>query len=841
MPRECSRAEAEARSDLLHSIAYTVTLDFTQPSRVRSLSEVRFSAFADGADTFAQLDAASIRALDFNGEALDPAVFHTDGRIKLQSLRPENLLTVESEHVYESGGAAFSREIDSADEAAYVMAYAYPTDASRIFCCFDQPDLAGSFRISLILPAGWVPVSHTAAASRLRPDGGTAFELDAIARMKPQELLVVAGSYATVLERPPSKDLPGLRVLCRRSIASGAQPERLADLAERAIGYYARLFQVPCPYDRLDMVFVPGLSPLAVLVPALMGLNEVIFHRVSDPEDDFVAMIVAHEVAHLWFGCVADCRWWDDLWLAEALATWASYEAGEHAVGMHAAWAGFAIEEKERAYAADRLPTTEPVASPVETAAEAMARPSAVMYCKGASAVRQLGVLIGGDALRDGLRNYLDRFADTPATSSDIVACWSETAGTDLTRWSHDWLMTPGANVLQAEIAAAADGAIAGLAVLQEAPAVAGIPQPLRTHRLTVGLYQLDGGRLRRAATVATEVRGGRTELAAPLGVASCDAVVVNAEDETYARLRFDAATLAALEACAVRLDSELTESVCWNTLWDMTLFGELGPDHFVRILSRRFTEGGVPLGARHLARRAIAAIDEYLPGAARSGSRELLASSCGIRLRTCEPSSRTWRDLAESFASAAETPEQVAELRRWIDGSLPHSQAHLDVRRQALRTLAARGLATQEDLSAFAAEDPVGGALTGITCRAMQPDVTAKLAAWGSALDVSLPLRVAEAHAEGIWVAGQEDLAGSLHDRFFDEVLPLLRQMPRRRAERLGAALFPLLVGDSGTLVATRTALARDDTGPVVRALLLERQTMLERAMAARARYGGS
>jgi len=118
-----------------------------------------------------------------------------------------------------------------------------------------------------------------------------------------------------------------------------------------------------------------------------------------DPDDDFVAMVCAQEVSHLWFGCHVSMRWWDDLWQDEAMATYMSYAA----LGDVGAWTAFCYREKPRAYQADALPGRQQVSSPVASAADALFRLPALTYSKGAAVIRQLAALICDDALRAGL------------------------------------------------------------------------------------------------------------------------------------------------------------------------------------------------------------------------------------------------------------------------------------------------------------------------------------------------------------------------------------------------------------------------------------------------------
>jgi aminopeptidase N len=205
-----------------------------------------------------------------------------------------------------------------------------------------------------------------------------------------------------------------------------------------------------------------------------MLVNERLLARMADPDDDFVAMVDAHEVAHLWFGSLVGMRWWDDVWLDEAIATYLSYLPGAGpttADGLDSAdgWIAFCYRDKAGAYQADELPGTEPVSSPVPDASAALAKPAAITYVKGASVIRQLGALIGDEALHAGLGDYLTRYGGGGAASlDDLVGCWSRASSRELSGWADEWLRTEGASLLRPELAAAPDGTIRSLAIRQD-------------------------------------------------------------------------------------------------------------------------------------------------------------------------------------------------------------------------------------------------------------------------------------------------------------------------------------------------------------------------------------
>ena len=167
-------------------------------------------------------------------------------------------------------------------------------------------------------------------------------------------------------------------------------------------------------------------------------------------------MICAHEVAHLWFGGLVGPRWWDDVWLDEAIATYLSYAALAAIAGVSESlsWTEFAYTDKPEAYEADDLPSRQPVSSPVRTAAQGRDKPFGILYVKGASVIRSLAGLIGDDALRRGLSDYLTRFASSSATLDDLVGCWSRASGQDLAGWAEQWLRAEGTTTIRLDATA---------------------------------------------------------------------------------------------------------------------------------------------------------------------------------------------------------------------------------------------------------------------------------------------------------------------------------------------------------------------------------------------------
>src|ERR1700735_2055704 len=306
--------------------------------------------------------------------------------------------------------------------------------------------------------------------------------------------------------------------------------------------------------------------------------------------------------------------------------------AGGTTCGWGCAWAAFGMTEQEAAYRADSLPSTQPVSSPVSTAADALTRPSPITYAKGTSVIRQLAALIGAEPMRAGLQDYLTRYAWSDATLADLIGCWSLASGRHLTTWASQWLQQPGVNTLRPQVQLAGDDTIRALTVVQEAPSwpqLPGFPQlpdgPLRPHQLTVGCYEPDGPRLKRTGSYTAHLVGGSITLAVPNGAPRPAAFILNDTDLTFAKVRFDSASFAALAAVAMDVGDPLAESVCWNAAWDMVQAAELAAAEFAGLAARRVPLGGRAVGSAELLDRAVPAALQFADPSQRAALLEAL------------------------------------------------------------------------------------------------------------------------------------------------------------------------------------------------------------------------
>ena len=850
MTSALTQAEAADRADLLQVESYQVFLDLTgggdtpkSSDTAQSRTEIRFSCRKPGAATFADLDAVSVYEATLNGVPLDLASV-TDGRLPLPELAASNTLTVDATVAVSASGSGLTRYTDPADGGQYVLANCFPTAAGSVFCCFDQPDLHAELLLIATLPPGWDCVANGDVLHR--PDDGVAgvWRFSPVPSLKPYEFTLCAGPYVS----PAAADQQAagstrLSVRCRATLAQSPGLARVAGIVGAALRYYADMLGVPCPYDRLDVVFAPELGPLAMQLPAVMYVSETLLARAADPGDDHVAVVLAHEAAHLWFGCLADGGWWDDLWLAESLASFLSYAAATAVLGQPHAWAEFAMTGETNAYQADGLPGTQPVSSPVDSAAHALTRPAPIAYSKGTAVIRQLAAFIGDEALWSGLHDYLTRHAWKSTSLADIVESWSRASGRDLTPWAALWLQRSGVNELRPEITVGPDGIITSLAVVQQPPRQQALPDgpgSLRPHQLTIGIYAQDGARLTRSRSLAITLTQAWTHIPELTGTPMPAAIVLNDANRTFAAIAIDPVSWRSLVAAAMDLGDPLAEAVCWTAAWEMVQASQLEAAEFAAIVARRMITGQLPVAFEELLARAITGADFYSTPERRTAARQHLAAAALSGAEIAEPGSREQRTLARAFATCADSDAQLDLLRLWLAGRVQPTglQPDLELRARMLASLATRDRVTDADLAAYAADDPVSGDVQLATLRARQPAIAAKKAAWAAALAPAVPPRLARAHAEGVWVPGQEALMADFRGRYFTEALPAVRQRDARTAQRLARLLYPATLADAETLSATDAALADASLDDHVRAILLEQRALLGRMITARARW---
>ena len=532
------RDEAIERSRLLRVTGYDVELDLTRGDETYgSVSRVRFESTTPGASTFLNFKPARDASVSLNGREL-PADAFADGRVRLDGLEAENELVAAGEMAYSHTGEGMHRFVDPADGEAYTWAETGLYYGGLVYGQFDQPDLKAPLRLSVTAQDRWTVVDN--AAGERGADGTRRFvETTPISTYL---MTVVAGPYHEA--HAQHGEIP-LGLYVRRSLAEHLDADELFEVTRGCFDYYHRTFGIPYPFGKYDQAFVPELFLGAMENPGCVKFTDQFIYRsrVTDDERALRAFVVAHEMAHMWFGNLVTMRWWDDLWLNESFAEYIGHDATDRGTRFTSAWTYFSSTTKSWGYRQDELPSSHPVSTEVLDTDMALLNLDGISYAKGAGTLKQLVAWVGRDAFLSGLRDYFGRHAWANTTLTDLLDALEPVSGRDLHAWSREWLQRPGVNVLRPEITADGDR-YERVAVLQSAP-----PErpTLRSHRVGIGLYHRDGERLVRRERVEVDISGARTEVPELAGTAVPDLLLLNDDDLTWAKIRLDDRSLATL------------------------------------------------------------------------------------------------------------------------------------------------------------------------------------------------------------------------------------------------------------------------------------------------------
>jgi aminopeptidase N len=839
-----TRAEAADRAALLSVDAYTIDLDLTTSDReFAATTVVRFRCARPGADTFVELRPSILHAATLNGRPLDVADL-VGNRLPLTGLAADNELVVRATMPYSNSGAGLHRFTDPADGEAYLYAQTFLDSAQDVFACFDQPDLKAPVTLTVTAPQAWTVLANGAGEST-RPGR---WRFATTPPLATYFVTLAAGPYHS---RYAEHDGIRLGVHCRKALAADLDrdADELFEVTARCFDRYHELFAHRYPFGKYDQAFVPEFNAGAMENPGCVTFRDEFVFRsaVTEAQRAARATVIAHEMAHMWFGDLVTMRWWDDLWLNESFAEYLGTRVTAEATRFTDTWSDFAISRKTWGYAADQRPSTHPVAPErVDDSAQALLNFDGISYAKGAGALRQLAAFLGDEAFFAGLRQYFDTHAYGNATLADLLAALGEASGRDLSEWARPWLRETGVTTLRPVTAVDPDGRYTAVTVVQTAPA----GQPvLRPHRLALGLYDRGtDGRIRRVERLEIDVDPaadhGRTPVPALSGTRAGAVLLVNDDDLTYAKMRLTDTELAALPTLLPAVAEPLARTMLWSAAWDATRDAELAPTSFLELVVAGLpAETDLAVFDQVISFAAGVTVGQYLTEPQRAPALAALASACARVLAAAAPGSGLQLAAGRGLTRCAGTGE-VATLRGWLAGdSVPDGLAvDAELRWAILRRLVVLGAAGEADIDAESERDrSAHGAEHAARCRAAVPEPAAKARAWAAVVDDDrLSNRLLLALAAGFWQPGQDSLTDAYVPRYFEDMPAMAARRPAEVVLRLAAAAFPRFAVNTATADAARRLLDRDDLPAALRRAVLDSADDLRRALAVRAMAGG-
>ncbi len=488
----------------------------------------------------------------------------------------------------------------------------------------------------------------------------------------------------------------------RRSLAAELDRDvaELRRTTEACFDHYTSIFDEPFPFESYDQVFVPGLNWGAMENPGCVTYRDEMLPRghVRDEARRLRAMVIAHEMSHMWFGDLVTQRWWDDTWLNESFADYMGFEVAHAAAGFPGTRLSFETRFKPGAYAADRRRSTHPVAplpEDVPDVATATSNFDEISYAKGNAAIRQLVTWLGADDFMAGVNAHLTRHRFANATLDDLVEALDAVSRRDVRGWAEVWLRTSGHDTIRVD----RDGDVPVL-----------VREGTRPHRLRVSAYDDAMGAV---GDRWLDLEGEPLRLPEWAG----RVVVPNSSGETFARVVLDEHSRAVTGRHLLAVADPLARGLLWTLAFDLPVQEQL--DVVEQHLAAEPHPTLVEAVVEHLQRRVLS---RRVPAGDAPAVHERLAACFRIGLAAGPEAQRA---LALSSGLAL-TSHDADELGRWLSADRTDQGHELD---PELRWSVVHRLAGLGGLDADAIEEErrrdgsAQGDLGAATALAARPD----------------------------------------------------------------------------------------------------------------------
>ena len=316
--------------------------------------------------------------------------------------------------------------------------------AREVFPCIDEPEAKATFDMTLTTPAGQTVLSNTPVAKQATKAGQTTTVFETTPKMSVYLLAFVVGD----LQYLEAKTKDGVLVRTYATPANAKLTKFSLEVAVKCLEFYNDYFDTPYPLPKCDMIALPDFASGAMENWGCVTYREQCMF--VDPKNtslstkQYVAMVVAHELAHQWFGNLVTMRWWTDLWLNEGFASWIEYLAVDHIFPEWEMWTQFVTDEQQGALRLDALENTHPIEVPVRHPDEIRSIFDTISYSKGASVIHMLHEYLGPKPFRDGLRHYLKKHAYSNTDTIDLWKSLAEVSKQPVETFMNAWTSQPG-------------------------------------------------------------------------------------------------------------------------------------------------------------------------------------------------------------------------------------------------------------------------------------------------------------------------------------------------------------------------------------------------------------
>lgn len=842
MPGEnLTRVEAQGRASNVSTESYLVELDLTDDERTfGSKTTVHFTAKA-GTSTFIDAITDSVQSISLNGQLLDPSIHSDNIRISLPNLQEQNVLVVEARGKYSNSGEGLHRFVDPVDGEVYLYTQFEVPDSRRMFAVFEQPDLKATFEFQITAKSSWQVISNSTTPKPTDLGNGKAlWKFEPTPRISSYITALIAGPYKVWTDELTSSDgrkIP-LGVFCRGSLAEYMDADYIFDKTKAGFEFFEKLFDFPYPFTKYDQLWVPDFNAGAMENAGAVTFTENYIFRsaVTDATRERRVVTILHELAHMWFGDLVTMRWWNDLWLNESFAEYVSTLATAETSEWKEAWTTFAALEKNWAYRQDQLPSTHPIVATINDLEDVQVNFDGITYAKGASVLKQLVAWVGREEFFRGVASYFKKHQWKNTELKDLLVELERESGRDLTSWSQLWLETAGVNTLKPRIESS-DGVISTFVIEQT-------PQDghdyIRPHRMGIGFFNLQDGKLRRVDSIELDVSGKETKVEQVSGKQLPDLVLLNDGDLAYAKIRLDEKSRKIALQNLSGIEDSLARTLVWTAAWDATRDGEAPAREFVQLVLNHIATETESTTVTTLLRQLVTTGLLYVKEEARE---QVLSEIADGLIRLTEqalPASDNQLQFAKFVPQFARTDSQLDWLQQVLSGEKKISGLAVDqdLRWELLTGLVVGSRAGLNEIEAELKQDnTANGQKFAAACKAALPSAADKKAAW-HLLTETEEYSNTLVNSASLAFGRVNDLAllEPYMDKYHEVALKIWNSRTYHIAAYLLTNLYPVQLASEALASKTRALIeaAEIREKPALRRILIENLAGLERGLKA-------
>jgi aminopeptidase N len=634
-------------SAVRYSLSLSVPAARQEPVRGRLAVRLLLADRAPVIFDFAQ-PADRVSSITANGQPVAVRSEHGHLVIPGESLnRGENTIDI----AFTAGDEALNRN----DE--YLYSLFVPARASQAFPCFDQPDIKASLSLTLEIPSAWVAVSNAPEISRDASGDRTTIRFGQTQALPTYLFGFAAGRFS--VERG-ERNGRAFHLYHRETDAAkvAANRDTIFDLHQQSLEWLETYTARKYPFDKLDFVLIPAFQFGGMEHAGAIYYNApALFLDKTATQNQLLARasLIAHETAHMWFGDLVTMKWFDDVWLKEVFANFMAAKVVEPSFPDINHDLRFFLQHYPSAYEVDRTAGANPIRQKLENLKEAGSLYGPIIYQKAPIVMRQLEEMLGPDELRDGLREYLTRFAFTNATWSDLIEILDRRTDEDLAAWSRVWVDEPGRPTILTTLETD-NGRISRLAFSQSDSRGRSL---LWSQKLQVALGYEHGARI-----TELKVSDASTEVPRVEGLPLPNYVLPNGEGAGYGLFKLDESSRRFFLQHLTEIGDGLTRGTAWVTLWDDMLEGGAGPQQLFDLALAALPQESEELNVERILAYTRTVFWRYLSDTERAAGADRLERTLRAGIKQASTTSLKSAYFA-TFRRTVTTPDGLGYLER--------------------------------------------------------------------------------------------------------------------------------------------------------------------------------